>query len=149
MTGTERPAATIHSVAPIRICDNGGWTDTWFAGHGRVFNVAVSPFAEVEIEVFPAREREGGVTLHAEAFGERYEVRHEAAPWGPHPLLEAAIAFMKVPRDLRLEIRVRSEAPPGASTGTSAAVTVKGGIQRMAFPPTPALMSNRRPSSRQ
>ena len=26
----------IHSVAPIRICDNGGWTDTWFSDKGRL-----------------------------------------------------------------------------------------------------------------
>jgi len=28
----------IHSEAPVRICDIGGWTDTWFAQHGAVFN---------------------------------------------------------------------------------------------------------------
>ena len=51
-------------------------------------------------------------------------MRHDAPPWGPHPLLEAAIAYMKVPRDLRLEVTIHSEAPAGAGTGTSAAVTV-------------------------
>ena len=34
-----RRLRVINSVAPIRICDNGGWTDTWFAGHGKVFNI--------------------------------------------------------------------------------------------------------------
>ncbi len=33
----------INSVAPIRICDNGGWTDTWFAGQGRIFNIRNIP----------------------------------------------------------------------------------------------------------
>ncbi len=51
-------------------------------------------------------------------------MRNEAPPWGPHPLLEAAIAYMKVPPDLRLEVAIHSAAPPGAGTGTSAAVTV-------------------------
>src|SRR6185436_6784443 len=37
---------------------------------------------------------------------------------------EAAIAFMKIPADLRLDITIRSDAPAGAGTGTSAAVTV-------------------------
>ena len=32
----QRPIAIINSVAPIRICDNGGWTDTWFAGGTRI-----------------------------------------------------------------------------------------------------------------
>jgi D-glycero-alpha-D-manno-heptose-7-phosphate kinase len=121
---TERPLAVVNSVAPIRICDNGCWTDTWFAGHGQVFNVAVYPYAEVQVAIYPARDGAAALVIHPEDFGERYEVRHEAPPWGPHPLLEAAIAYMKVPRDLRLEVTIHSEAPAGAGTGTSAAVTV-------------------------
>jgi len=27
----QRPLRIINSTAPIRVCDNGGWTDTWFA----------------------------------------------------------------------------------------------------------------------
>jgi hypothetical protein len=27
------PLRIVNSVAPTHICDNGGWTDTWFAGH--------------------------------------------------------------------------------------------------------------------
>ena len=50
------PLAIINSVAPVRIGDNGGWTDTWFAGHGRIFNIGVYPCAESQIAVFP----EGG-----------------------------------------------------------------------------------------
>jgi D-glycero-alpha-D-manno-heptose-7-phosphate kinase len=126
MAERRRPLAVVSSVAPIRICDNGCWTDTWFAGHGQVFNIAVNPCVEVQVAV---RRAEGGepadrVVLHPENFGERYAVRREAPPWGPHPLLEAAIAYMKVPRDLRLEVTIHSEAPAGAGTGTSAAVTV-------------------------
>jgi D-glycero-alpha-D-manno-heptose-7-phosphate kinase len=121
-----RPLGVVNSVAPIRICDNGCWTDTWFAGHGQVFSIAVYPWAEVQVVV---RRAAGGdpaerIVLHPENFGEPYVVRHETAPWGPHPLLEAAIAYMKVPRDLSLEVAIHSEAPAGAGTGTSAAVTV-------------------------
>jgi len=29
---THKPLRIINSVASIRICDNGGWMDTWFAG---------------------------------------------------------------------------------------------------------------------
>ena len=124
MTDVESPIRVINASAPIRICDNGSWTDTWFAGHGQVFNVAVSPLVEVEVATYPARRGAARVLLHPMNLGESYEVRHEAAPWGPHPLLEATIASMKVPPDLRLEVTIHSEAPPGAGTGTSAAVTV-------------------------
>ena len=44
--------------------------------------------------------------------------------WDKHPLLEAAIEYMRLPPGLCLEVTIYSEAPGGASTGTSAAVTV-------------------------
>ena len=117
-----RPTRVVNSVAPIRVCDNGGWTDTWFAGRGVIFNIGVYPYAEVQVQVF--EEGEPGIVLHAENYGERYTVASPPSPWGPHPLLEAAIAYMKVPERLRLEVTIHSEAPTGAGTGTSAAVTV-------------------------
>jgi D-glycero-alpha-D-manno-heptose-7-phosphate kinase len=117
-----RPTRLVNSAAPIRICDNGGWTDTWFAEHGAIFNIGVYPYAEVQVEVF--EDGPPGVVLHAENFGERYRVAPPPAPWGPHPLLEAAIAYMKVPSHLGLEVTIHSEAPTGAGTGTSSAVTV-------------------------
>jgi D-glycero-alpha-D-manno-heptose-7-phosphate kinase len=117
------PLALINSFAPIRICDTGGWTDTWFAGHGRVFNIAVSPGVEVQIAVLPLGAEGPGITLQVENFGETYRV-DRLRRWGPHPLLEAAIEYMRVPADLRLEISLHSPVPAGASTGTSAAVSV-------------------------
>ena len=47
-----QPERVIRSVAPVRICDNGGWTDTWFARHGKVFNIAVTPLVEVEVRSY-------------------------------------------------------------------------------------------------
>lgn len=120
----ERPLRIINSVAPIRICDNGGWTDTWFAQQGKVFNIAVHPCAKVQIEVFPHGGQESRIIIHAENYGERYTLHPETPGWDRHPLLEATIERMAVPEDMALEITVFSEAPAGASTGTSAAVTV-------------------------
>ena len=128
-----RPVRVINSVAPIRICDNGGWTDTWFAGHGQIFNIAVYPYAEVQIEVYPSRDRKDRIIINAENFGERYVMGRERKTWDRHPLLEAAITFMGIPRDMAYEVTIFSEAPSGGSTGTSAAVTVAliGALDRL------------------
>lgn len=114
----------INAVAPIRICDLGGWTDTWFAKHGQIFNIGVSPYAEVQIEVFPRQSCEERIVIFAENYGERYAIATPQTHWERHPLLEAAIDMMGVPDDLAFQITIFSEAPAGASTGTSAAVTV-------------------------
>lgn len=114
----------INSVAPIRICDNGGWTDTWFAEHGKIFNIGVYPYVEVQIEVYPYEPGTDRIILYAENYGERYVVHPEQPGWDRHPLLEAAIERMGVPQDYAIQATIFSEAPSGCSTGTSAAVTV-------------------------
>jgi D-glycero-alpha-D-manno-heptose-7-phosphate kinase len=119
-----RPIRIINAVAPIRVCDNGGWTDTWFAEYGKIFNIGVYPYAEVQIEIFPTDQREDRIVLHAENYGERYVVRPENLGWDQHPLLEASIERMGVPDDLAVQVTLYCEAPAGGSTGTSAAVTV-------------------------
>ena len=127
MSIDHRPLFIINSVAPIRICDNGGWTDTWFAGHGKIFNIGVYPYAEVQITVYRYDREEGNekgrVVINAENYGERYVVNPEKH-WDKHPLLEAAIEYMRIPDNLSFEVTIFSDAPSGASTGTSAAVTV-------------------------
>ncbi|NLG50164.1 MAG: GHMP kinase [Chloroflexi bacterium] len=134
---TEKPGwlRIINSVAPIRICDNGGWTDTWFAKYGRIFNIGVYPYVEVQIRVYPRYEMEHRVILNAENFGHRYAIfpKNERHEWIHHPLLEAAIDYMGVPADLSAQISIFSEAPAGCSTGTSAAVTVAliGALNRL------------------
>jgi len=60
-----RPLRVINSVAPIRICDNGGWTDTWFAEYGKIFNIGVYPYVEVQIEVYAAEAGEDRIVLYA------------------------------------------------------------------------------------
>jgi len=129
MPKNRRPLFIINSIAPIRICDIGGWTDTWFAGQGKIFNLGVYPYAEVQIAVFGDGAGQDRIVIHAENYGERYAVQplgdhSEHKRWNKHPLLEASIEFMYVPENLSFEITIFSEAPSGASTGTSAAVTV-------------------------
>ena len=120
----DQPLRVINSTAPIRVCDNGGWTDTWFAGHGRVLNMAVQPLVEVRIQVFPQAGRAERVVIDARNFGDRYAPALDGPGWGRHPLLEATIWRMGVPDGVALEVSIFSQAPSGASTGTSAAVAV-------------------------
>lgn len=130
-----KPLRVINAVAPIRICDNGGWTDTWFAGHGKIFNIGVYPYAEVQIEVYPFDAAAGGdrIVIHAENYGDHYVRDLTVSGWQKHPLLEAAIQRMRVPADIAVHLTIFSEAPGGASTGTSAAVTVAlvGALDRL------------------
>ena len=128
-----RPQCVINSVAPIRICDNGGWTDTWFAEHGKIFNIGVYPYVEVQIEVFPYDGQAERIVIFAENYGERYALHPEMPGWDRHPLLEATIDLMRVPDEMALQVTIFSEAPAGASTGTSAAVTVAlvGALDRL------------------
>ncbi len=134
-----QPIRVINSVAPIRICDNGGWTDTWFAGHGEVFNIGVYPYVEVQIKVYPVGDQPHRIVLYAENYGDQYPVAPGHREWDRHPLLEAAIEYMHVPKDVALHITVYSEVPAGCSTGTSAAITVAliGALDRL----TPGTMT--------
>lgn len=118
------PSRIINAAAPIRVCDNGGWTDTWFAGHGQVFNIAVSPCVEVQVAVHGRDELADRVVLHAANYGERYAFAPGPSRPDRHPLLEAAVTEIGVPDDLSVEITIFSEVPAGCSTGTSASVTV-------------------------
>src|SRR4030095_2976992 len=126
MAEEERRAHVIRSSAPVRICDNGGWTDTWFARHGHVFNIAVSPRVEVEVRAlgYHLRPRPERIVLHVENFGDSYAVDPEGPGEGRHPMLEAAVRRAALPPDVGLDIRLFSDAPPGASMGTSAAAAV-------------------------
>lgn len=112
------PVREVHSSAPVRIADLGGWTDTWFAGSGVVCSVAVQPGASVLISAVPGG---GNVVIDATDFGDRYSL---AEGRGRHRLLEAAIDEIGVAGDVDVVVHVGSPIPAGASTGTSAAVTV-------------------------
>jgi D-glycero-alpha-D-manno-heptose-7-phosphate kinase len=117
------PGDVVTAVAPIRICDLGGWTDTWFARRGKVFNIAVAPCVEVRVQVRDRDTTPDRVELDVADFGDRYGFEPGRGP-RRHPLLEAAVDEVGVPHDVALAIRVTSGVPAGCSTGTSAAVSV-------------------------
>lgn len=115
----------IHALAPLRINDIGGWTDTWFAREGRVLNLAVVPGVEVQVKVFPdKRQGKKRVLVHALNYGQSFWVDPEKPALSPHPLLQFTIAALRPPQTTGLEITIFSPVPAGISTGTSAAVSV-------------------------
>ena len=132
VASAHRPQRTIRATAPIRVCDNGGWTDTWFARHGKVFNIGVSPGAEVEIRAYPLGALPDRVVLDVANYRDRYAFGPSSLP-GRHPLLEAVIDAVGLPHESCVEVVVRSAAPPGSSTGTSASVAVAllGGLDAL------------------
>ncbi len=117
---SEQACRIINATAPIRICDLGGWTDTWFAERGTVLNIGVYPYAEVQLFARPGNR---SIVVNAENFGERYAVPLPIE-YDKHPLIEACLDVMDLPENLSYEVNLYSNAPPGGSTGTSAAISV-------------------------
>ncbi|MBM3312542.1 MAG: GHMP kinase, partial [Candidatus Aminicenantes bacterium] len=116
---------TIHVRAPVRANDLGGWTDTWFAGRGKVLNLAVLPGVEVEARVSanPRRVRRR-IAVRAENYGQTFLMDPDAPRREPHGLLQYSLAALPVPADIKLEVTLFSSVPAGISTGTSASVSV-------------------------
>jgi D-glycero-alpha-D-manno-heptose-7-phosphate kinase len=92
-----KTVSVIEVSVPVRICDIGGWTDTWFGGPGRVVNIGVGP----------------GITVSVRAGSQR-----AAQP----RLVEAALEL--VPPPVEVDVVIASAIPPGSGAGTSAAVAV-------------------------
>jgi D-glycero-alpha-D-manno-heptose-7-phosphate kinase len=103
---------------PVRVCDVGGWTDTWFAGRGRVCSLAVGPGVSVVARATPGR---GQVAF--ELVDYQVEFGHDAVP-AEHRLLAAAVGEAGALREDDVVLRIASAVPPGSSLGTSAAVCV-------------------------
>jgi D-glycero-alpha-D-manno-heptose-7-phosphate kinase len=118
--------------APVRVLDAGGWTDTWFAGHGEVCNLAVSPGSEVLAVMESRRAGPVEVRLRVPDYEDEYTFSTDDPP-GRHPLLEAVLRRWAPPR-CALEVDVSSAVPAGSSLGTSAAVVVGliGALQALA-----------------
>ena len=81
----------VNSVAPIRVCDLGGWTDTWFAEHGTVLNIGVYPYVQCQMVVRESAGGKSSLTINAENYGDRYTIDPNAVVYDRHPLLEAAV----------------------------------------------------------
>jgi len=109
-------------TAPTRICDCGGWTDTWFAGHGAVLHIAITPGVRVKVDASTSAAPHPPVGVHLDNYAEGYSFTPDRMP-GRHPLIEAAVATCPVP-GMALDVTVSSDMPPGASTGTSASLAV-------------------------
>jgi D-glycero-alpha-D-manno-heptose-7-phosphate kinase len=87
----------VRTHAPVRVADCGGWTDTWFAGHGEVCHVAMEPGIEVVV-----------------------------GPGDPpiDEFLQACLAEAAPPfPDLAIDV-VSTALPLGAAVGTSASLAV-------------------------
>ena len=114
----------MHATAPVRVCDIGGWTDTWFARHGHVFSIAVHPGVTVEARAYPRAARPHTVVVDAVDYGETLVMGPGLPAPARHRLLAAVIDEAAIPDDLAVEVSVTSGVPPGCATGTSAAVAV-------------------------
>ncbi len=135
--GEEKTSETpreIRSQAPIRINDIGGWTDTWFSGHGRVLNLAAAPGVETCIRISsPSVLGKKRVHIQVCDFNESFSMNPDAPDYNAHPLLQAAVALAEVPPGVQLQISLHSSVPAGISVGSSAAVctSLLGGLLRV------------------
>ena len=110
----------ILSRAPVRICDIGGWTDTWFYPKGAVFSFCVDLYSKVKL-------MENGlnkIRIFAENFEQSTEIiNFKTVEYdGNLDLLKAAVKMMNIEKGL--DINVSADAPPGCGTGTSASIAV-------------------------
>ena len=110
----------IFSRAPVRICDIGGWTDTWFYPKGAVFNICIDLYSYIRI----VPNNLNYINIISENLNLRAEIQdlHEITYDGNLDLLKAAVKRMNIEKGI--DIYIRTEAPPGCGTGTSASVAV-------------------------
>ena len=111
----------IYARAPVRICDIGGWTDTWFyKKKGAVFNICVDLYSYVRI----VENNNKTVNIISENLDLSTQItNYDKIEYdGTLDLLKAAIKRMEI--NSGLDIFVRTDAPPGCGTGTSASVAV-------------------------
>lgn len=109
----------MYSRAPVRICDIGGWTDTWFYPSGAVFNITVDLFNY--IRVCETNRRFIRIISENLEIDTKFDIKNIVYD-GKLDLLKAVIKRMGINKGI--DIFVRSDVPPGCGTGTSASVAV-------------------------
>ncbi|MFZ9858767.1 MAG: GHMP kinase [Roseiflexaceae bacterium] len=110
---------TATACAPVRVCDVGGWTDTWFARTGNVCSIAITRFVHVSVttsQLTPAT-----ITFDIRTYKQRLSLDQTRKH---HPLLAVALDEIPLPPGHSYTITIDADMPPGSSTGTSAAVSV-------------------------
>lgn len=133
------PPPSVTATAPVRVCDVGGWTDTWFGSPGQVCSIAVGPAVSATASrtveppgavVAPVRLVAPDIGLD-HRFGPHPELGWDSPEPSVEPLLEHAVAEVLASHEAGgaapvppFEVTLRSSVPPGASLGTSAAVVV-------------------------
>ena len=110
----------IFSRAPVRICDIGGWTDTWYCPNGAVFNLCVDLYSYVRI----VPSSNNSITIISENLNLQTEINNlnKIEYDGNLDLLKSAVKRMRIKKGAN--IYIRTDAPPGCGTGTSASVAV-------------------------
>ena len=127
----------VWATAPVRVCDVGGWTDTWFGSPGQVCSLAVGPGVTVEATRFEVAGGRPGAWVQilpvdlassSYAISPEVELERPVDPSSPFSLIDKVIATMLVDHrpsgSERVGLTISSSVPPGASLGTSAAVVV-------------------------
>jgi len=110
----------IFSRAPVRICDIGGWTDTWFYPRGAVFNLSIDLYTNVRI----VSNNSNKINIISEDLKLNTQIKdfQKIDYDGTLDLLKAAVKRMEI--QTAVDIFVRADAPPGCGTGTSASIAV-------------------------
>ncbi len=111
---------TIYSRAPVRVCDIGGWTDTWFYNNGAVFNFCVDLYSFIRL----VETNSNSINIISENLdiNEKIKDYRKIEYNGTLDLLKAAVKRMEI--NSGINIYARSDAPPGCGTGTSASIAV-------------------------
>jgi D-glycero-alpha-D-manno-heptose-7-phosphate kinase len=109
----------ITAYAPVRVCDVGGWTDTWFARTGYVTSIAIDRMVHVTIRTKPSTDTH--IVFDVRNYTQTITLDEARLR---HPLLAVATDEIPLPKGHAYTIIIDANMPPGSSTGTSAALSV-------------------------